>query len=101
MDHTGQMTRRQREIGEIRATLESLATKDSVRQVVQAQTQATNNKSDQVYAKIDELGNQPRASNEVPYRVIGAVDIINTAPPLYVSIVIWIVLILSLLAIGG
>lgn len=105
MNQGEQITRHEREIGEIRGKLESLATKDFVREVVheavQAQTQEMNVKFEQVYAKIDELGKQLRALNEKQYRIIGAADIVKTALPLLISIVTLIVLIFSLLALGG
>ena len=105
MNQTEQITRHEREIGEIRGKLESLATKDFVREVVQeavqAQTREMNIRFDQVYAKIDALSTQLRASNEKQQRIIGAADIIKTALPLLISVVTLIVLVISLLAGGG
>lgn len=42
MTESEQITRHEREIGELRGKLDSLATKDFVRQVVQEQTQKLN-----------------------------------------------------------
>ena len=54
-----QVTRHEREIGELRGKLDSLATKDFVRQVVQEQTQLLNNKIEETRlhsdSKIEEM----------------------------------------------
>ncbi len=59
MAEDDQVTRHEREIGELRGKLDSLATKDFVRQVVQEQTQQLNNKIEEMRlhsdSKIDGL----------------------------------------------
>lgn len=100
-----QITRHEREIGELRGKLDSLATKEYVREVVQEQTRELkaemNPKFDAVFSKIDELGGDIRKLNEKQHRITGAADIIKTAVPLLVSIATLIVLIISLLASAG
>lgn len=62
MAEDDQVTRHEREIGELRGKLDSLATKDFVRQVVQEQTQQLNNKIEEMRlhsdSKIDGLRSQ-------------------------------------------
>ena len=59
MTEDDQVTRHEREIGELRGKLDGLATKDFVRQVVQEQTQLLNNKIEEMRvhhdSKIDEM----------------------------------------------
>lgn len=98
MTDPDQVTRHEREIGELRGKLDSLATNEFVREVVQHQTlelkTELNPKFDQIFAQL-------RALNEKQLRITGAADIIKTAVPLLVSIATLIVLIISLLASAG
>lgn len=59
MTEDDQVTRHEREIGELRGKLDGLATKDFVRQVVQEQTQLLNNKIEEMRvhhdSKIDDM----------------------------------------------
>lgn len=104
-----QITRHEREIGELRGKLESLATKEYVREVVQEQTRELktemNQKFDSAFnrldAKIDALSGEIRNLNEKQQRITGAADIIKTVLPMLVSIATLIVLIISLLANAG
>ena len=54
MTDTEQITRHEREIGELRGKLDALATKEFVRVVVQEQTQELNKRFDAFNEKIDE-----------------------------------------------
>ena len=98
MNQNEQLTRHEREIGELRGKLDSLATKDFVREVVytaiQEQTRIMN-------AKFDEISRELRKLNAKQHRIIGAADIIKTALPLLISVVTLLILIISLLAQAG
>ena len=100
-----QVTRHEREIGELRGKLDSLATKEYVREVVQEQTRELkaelNPKFDAIFNKIDGLSSELRNLSEKQQRITGAADIIKTALPMLVSIATLIVLIISLLAAGS
>ena len=105
MTDPDQITRHEREIGELRGKLESLATKEYVREVVQEQTRELkaemNVKFDDVIRTINDLSGEVRNLNEKQHRITGAADIIKTAVPLLISIATLIVLIISLLASAG
>lgn len=105
MTDPDQITRHEREIGELRGKLESLATKEYVREVVQEQTRELkaemNVKFDDVIRMINDLSGEVRNLNEKQHRITGAADIIKTAVPLLISIATLIVLIISLLASAG
>ena len=94
MADTDQDKRYEREIGELHGKLESLATKEFVREVVQEQTRELN-------TKFDKISGDLRVLNEKQHRITGAADIIKTALPLLVSIATFMVLIISLLAAAG
>ena len=122
-----QVTRHEREIGELRGKLDGLATKDFVRQVAQEQTQQLNNKIEEMRlhtdskidetrlhsdSKIDELRRhndkrfdaitaELRALNDKQHRITGAADFLKSALPMLISVVTLIVLIVSLLAGNG
>ncbi len=104
-----QITRHEREIGELRGKLDSLATKEYVREVVAEQTRELkaelNDKFDKGFArldtKIDLLSDEIRKLNEKQQRITAAADIIKTILPLLISIATLIVLIISLLANAG
>ncbi|MYD09089.1 MAG: hypothetical protein F4X02_03505 [Chloroflexi bacterium] len=59
-----QVTRHEREIGELRGKLDSLATKDFVRQVVQEQTQQLNKKIEEMRLHIDSRIDEMRLHND-------------------------------------
>lgn len=107
-----QITRHEREIGELRGKLDSLATKEYVREVVDEQTRdlktefnakfdAVISMVDKLSDRLDKLSNDVQKLNEKQHRITGAADIIKTALPLLVSIATLIVLIISLLASAG
>ncbi len=98
MTDPNQITRHEREIGELRGKLDSLATKEYVREVVQEQTRELKAK---LNPKFDQIFTELRALNEKQHRITGAADIIKTAVPLLISIATLIVLIISLLATAG
>ena len=114
MSDQDQLTRHEREIAELRGKLESLATKEFVRSVVQDQTvemnrrfdafnakfDAFNARFDAVNAKFDAVNNNLQALNERQFRIIGAADFLKSALPMIISIITLIVLILSLLSNG-
>jgi uncharacterized membrane protein (DUF106 family) len=100
-----QITRHEREIGELRGKLDGLATKDFVRQVVQEQTQQLNTKSDEMRKhndrKFDAIAAELKALNDKQHRITGAADFLKSALPMLISVVTLIVLIISLLAANG
>lgn len=100
-----QITRHEREIGELRGKLDGLATKDFVRQVVQEQTQQLNKRSDERQAhndrKFDAITAELKALNDKQHRITGAADFLKSALPMMISVVTLIVLIISLLANSG
>ena len=59
-----QVTRHEREIGELRGKLDGLATKDFVRQVAQEQTQQLNNKIEEMRLHTDSKIDETRAHND-------------------------------------
>jgi len=93
-----QITRHEREIGELRGKLDSLATKEYMREVLQEQTREL---KAELNPKFDQIFTELRALNAKQHRITGAADIIKTAVPLLVSIATLIVLIISLLANAG
>lgn len=92
-----QITRHERELGELRGKLDALATKDFVREVVQEQTRDFDRKFEAVNQRLDSMAKELQALNAKQQRITGAADIIKTAVPLLVSIATLIVLIISLL----
>lgn len=111
-----QVTRHEREIGELRGKLDGLATKDFVRQVAQEQTQQLNNKIEEMRlhndSKIDEMrlhndkkfdaiAAELRALNDKQHRITGAAEFLRSALPMLISVVTLVVLIISLLAGNG
>ena len=109
MEDKDQLTRHEREIGELRGKLDSLATKEYVREVVQEQTRDLhsqmnprfddiNAKFDAVNSKLDALSEDVRNLNAKQQRITGAADLIKTVLPLLISIATLIVLNISLLA---
>ena len=111
-----QITRHEREIGELRGKLDSLATKEYVREVVDEQTRELkkefnakiDDKFDNVISRLDTLSGRldtrsgdVKNLNEQQHRITGAADIIKTAVPLLISIATLIVLIISLLSNAG
>ena len=85
-----QITRHEREIGELRGMLGSLATKEFVRSVVNEQTSELNVKFDAIDEKLTTL-------NERQHRITGAAEFLKAVLPLLISIATLIVLILSLI----
>jgi len=71
-----QITRHEREIGELRGKLDSLATKEYVREVVQEQTRELkaemNQKFDTIFSMIEALSGEVRSLNEKQHRITGA-----------------------------
>ncbi len=106
MAESEQITRHEREIGELRGKLDGLATKDFVRQVVREQTQELNNKIDAMASemrtqndkKFDAISAELRALNDKQHRITGAADFLKSALPMLISVVTLVVLIISLLA---
>ena len=122
-----QITRHEREIGELRGKLDGLATKDFVRQVVQEQTQEIYRKLDAMSAENNErfaamsaennerftaisaennkrfeaIAAELKALNNKQHRIIGAADFLKSALPMFISVVTLVVLIISLLAANG
>lgn len=76
-----QITRHEREIGELRGKLDGLATKDFVRQVVREQTQEIYTKLDLISAennkKFDRISQELKALNDKQHRITGAADFLN------------------------
>ena len=127
MADNDQITRHEREIGELRGKLDGLATKDFVRQVVQEQTQEIYRKLDAMSAennerfaamsaennerfaamsaesdkKFEAIAAELKALNDKQHRITGAAEFLRSALPLVISIVTLIVLIISLLAGNG
>ena len=89
MAESDQITRHEREIGELRGNLDGLATKEFVRSVVQEQTNELNK-------KFDGIATELRALNEKQHRITGAADVLKSTLPMLVSVATLIVLILSL-----
>ena len=85
-----QITRHEREIGELRGMMESLATKEFVRSVIREETR-------DLYAKLDEISQTLNTLSEKQHRVTGAADFLKTVLPIVISIGTLVVLILSLL----
>ena len=93
MTGNDQLTRHEREIGELRGKLDSLATKEFVRNVVQEQTNEWN-------AKFDSINDNLRKLNAKQQRFTGAVDFLKTVLPMLVSLATLAILILSFLLAG-
>ena len=124
MTDPDQITRHEREIGELRGKLDGLATKDFVRQVVQEQTQEIYRKLDAMSAennerftamsaennerftamsaqndkKFDAIAAELKALNDKQHRITGAADFLRSALPMVISVVTLVVLIISLLS---
>ncbi len=124
MTDPDQITRHEREIGELRGKLDGLATKDFVRQVVQEQTQDIHRKLDAISAenndrftamsaennerftamsaqndkKFDAIAAELKALNDKQHRITGAADFLRSALPMVISVVTLVVLIISLLS---
>ena len=100
-----QVTRHEREIGELRGKLDGLATKDFVRQVAQEQTQQLNNKIEEMRlhndGKFDAIAAELRALNDKQHRITGGAEFLRAALPMLISVVTLVVLIISLLAGNG
>ena len=93
MAESEQITRHEREIGEMRGKLDALATKEFVRSVVQAQTTELNK-------KFDKISDDLRALNDKQHRITGAADFLKSALPMLISVITLVVLILTLLSAG-
>ncbi len=94
MAESDQITRHEREIGELRGKLDALATKEFVRKLVQDQTQELNTKFDGISADL-------RALNAKQHRITGAADFLKSALPISISAITLIVLVLSLILTRG
>ncbi|MYD11172.1 MAG: hypothetical protein F4X02_14175 [Chloroflexi bacterium] len=123
MSDQDQITRHEREIGELRGKLDSLATKEYVREVVDEQTRelkkefnakiddkfdnvisrldTLSGRFDELSGRLDTLSGDVKNLNEKQHRITGAADIIKTALPLLISVATLIVLIISLLSNAG
>ena len=94
MAESDQITRHEREIGELRGKLDALATKEFVRKLVQDQTQELN-------TKFDGISSDLRALNAKQHRITGAADFLKAALPISISAITLIVLVLSLILTRG
>ena len=93
MADNDQLTRHEREIGEMRGKLDALATKEFVRSVVQEQTKEMNEN----FASINE---NLRSLNEKQHRITGAAEFLKAVLPMLISLATLAILILSLLLAG-
>ena len=85
MAESDQITRHEREVGELRGKLDGLATKEFVRSVVQEQTNELNK-------KFDGIATELRALNEKQHRITGAAYFLKSTLPMLVSVATLIVL---------
>ncbi len=90
MTDKDQITRHEREIGELRGKLDSLATKEFVREVVREQTEEMNRRFDAIASDLQSLKNKQD-------RMTGAANFLRAALPMLISVVTLIVPIISLL----
>lgn len=90
MTDRDQITRHEREIGELRGKLDGLATKEFVREVVGEQTEQMNRRFDAISSDLQSLKNKQD-------RITGAADFLRAALPMLISVITLTVLILSLL----
>ena len=85
MTDSEQITRHEREIGELRGKLDALATKEFVRNVVQEQTQELNTKFDAINKKFDAIDNRLKEISERQQRFKGIGQAITFGLPFLVS----------------
>lgn len=83
--NTEQVTRHEREIGELRGKLDALATKEFVRRVVNEQTTELNEKFDAVNRKFDAIDDRLKEISERQQRFNGIGQALTFGLPLLVS----------------
>ena len=85
MADSEQVTRHEREIGELRGKLDALATKEFVRNVVQEQTSELNLKFDAINSKFDAIDERLKEISERQQRFKGIGQAISFGLPFLVS----------------
>ena len=95
-----QLTRHEREIGEMRGKLDALATKEFVRSVVQEQTKEMNKNFATVNENFASVNKNLRTLNEKQQRITGAADFLKAVLPMLISPATLAILFLSLLLAG-
>ena len=107
MAESEQLTRHEREIGELRGKLDALATKEFVRGVVNDQTQELSGRFDGITRQFDGITRQferitqtLNVLKEKQHRITGAADFLKTVLPILISLGTLILLIASLLLSG-
>lgn len=85
MADSEQVTRHEREIGELRCKLDALATKEFVRNVVQEQTSELNLKFDAINSKFDAIDERLKEISERQQRFKGIGQAISFGLPFLVS----------------
>ncbi|MCY3977369.1 MAG: hypothetical protein OXG23_04655 [Chloroflexi bacterium] len=85
MADSEQVTRHEREIGELRGKLDALATKEFVRSVVYEQTSELNMKFDTITAKFDAIDDRLKEISERQQRFKGIGQAITFGLPFLVS----------------
>ena len=85
MTDSEQITRHEREIGELRGKLDALATKEFVRSVVLEQTQELNTRFDAINAKFDAMDTHLKEISDRQQRFKGIGQALSFGLPFLVS----------------
>lgn len=85
MTDSEQITRHEREIGELRGKLDALATKEFVRSVVHEQTQELNNRFDAINTKFDAMDKHLKEISDRQQRFKGIGQALSFGLPFLVS----------------
>lgn len=85
MTDSEQITRHEREIGELRGKLDALATKEFVRIVVQEQTQELGTKFDEINSRFDAINSSLKEISDRQQRYKGIGQAISFGLPFLVS----------------
>ena len=100
MAESEQLTRHEREIGELRGKLDALATKEFVRGVVNDQTKELSGQFEGITRQFEAIAQTLNILKEKQHRITGAADFLKTVLPILISLGTLILLIASLLLSG-